>query len=304
MKANFPAIYMSAVLTADAGDVEKIGEFIAECKRMNIPVLPPSVNESFSDFTVVKIPGEPDTIRFGLTTIKNFGEAISKAIIENRKKDGKFKSLEDFLGRITDKNLNKRSLEALIKTGALDEFGERGRLLANMENLLKYNKEIGKQPDSQDSLFGLFDGGDKANKFKLDDAPTASKDEVLLWEKELLGLYISGHPLDKWKAALDKQKINIKKIKEETESVQGAVDKGQPIAGIVTEIRIINTKKNDQMAFMKIADLSDTIEVVVFPKTFAQYKTLLVPDKCIVIIGKISDRNGEIGLIAEKMKAI
>lgn len=304
MKANFPAIYMSAVLTADAGDVEKIGEFIAECKRMNIPVLPPSVNESYSDFTVVKVVGEPDKIRFGLTTIKNFGEAISKAIIENRKKDGKFKSLEDFLGRITDKNLNKRSLEALIKTGAMDEFGERGRLLANMENLLKYNKDVGKQPDSQDSLFGIFDGTDNQTKFKLDDAPSASKEEVLGWEKELLGLYISGHPLDKWKSALDKQKINIKKIKEDVDSVRTIVDKGQPIAGIITEIRVISTKKNDQMAFMKIADLSDTIEVVVFPKTFTQFKSILVVDKCLAVIGKISDRNGEIGLIAEKMKGI
>lgn len=303
MKANYPAIYMSAVLTADAGDVEKIGEFIVECKRMNIPVLPPSINESYADFTVVKIPGEPDTIRFGLTSIKNFGEGIAKAIIENRKKNGKFKTLENFLERIVDRNLNKKSLESLIKAGAMDDFGERGQLLANMENLLKYNKDAGKQSDSQDSLFGLFDGN-SGTKFKLEPAQEATKEEKLSWEKELLGLYISGHPLDKWKEVLEKQKVSIKKIKEETDSVRQVVDKGTPLAGIITEIRVISTKNNDQMAFMKIADLNESIEVVVFPKTFTQYKAVLIPDKCIALIGKISDRNGEVGLIAEKIKAI
>ena len=144
MKAHFPATYMSAVLTADAGDVEKIAEFINDCKHMNIPVLPPNVNESFQDFTVVKVTGQPDTIRFGLTTIKNFGEGIANTIIEERKKNGKFKSLSNFLDRIKDKNLNKKSLEALIKTGALDEFGERGQMLGNVENMLTYSKEAGK----------------------------------------------------------------------------------------------------------------------------------------------------------------
>ena len=145
MKANFPAIYMAAVLTADSGDVEKIGEIIAECKRMGVPVLPPNINESFSDFTVVKGEGK-DKIRFGLTTIKNFGEGIAKTIIEEREKNGKFKSLSDLLQRIKDRNLNKKSLEALIKTGALDELGERGAMLANIENLLSYKKRWIKPP--------------------------------------------------------------------------------------------------------------------------------------------------------------
>ena len=320
MKANFPAIYMSAVLTADAGDVEKIGEFITECKRMQIPVLPPSINESYSDFTVVKTPGEPDKIRFGLTTIKNFGEGISKVIIENRKEKGKFKTLSNFLERIVDRNMNKKSLEALIKTGALDEFGERGQLLANSENLLKYNKEVSKKDDSQDSLFGIFsaEGGPALGwDIHLEPAPEASMKDKLLWEKELLGLYISGHPLDRFRTVLDKQEISIKKIKEPVEvdaskpkgakgpkSVRDLVNEGKPIGGIIEEIREIMTKKNEPMVFIKIADFTGSIDAVIFPKTYAQIKNNLAVDKCIAAVCKVSERNDEVSLIVERIKIL
>lgn len=320
MKANFPAIYMSAVLTADSGDVEKIGEFIADCKKMGIPVLPPSINESFSDFTVVKTPGvsphdtgeNRDKIRFGLTTIKNFGEEISRVIIEERKKHGKFTSLSNFLERIVDRNLNKRSLEALIKVGALHEFGDRGVLLANIENMLKYNKEVATKNKNQDSLFGMFDGGGKAiEAFNLETAPIATMKEKLEWEKELLGLYISGHPLDKYKTVLERQKISIKKIKDipntesaEAEAIRSQVDAGQPIGGIIEEVREIMTKNNEPMAFIKIADFTGSIDAVVFPKTYAQMKAAIVPDKCIATIAKVSERNGETSLIIEKLKVL
>lgn len=318
MKANFPAIYMSAVLTADSGDVEKIGEIIADCKKMGIPVLPPSVNESYSDFTVVKTHGmsvhetgpNRDKIRFGLTTIKNFGEEISKAIITERKKNGKFTSLSNFLERIVNKNLNKRSLEPLIKTGALDEFADRGVMLANSENLLKYNKEVSKKNQSQDSLFGMFDGeSSKTDEkpyeaFTLDDAPKATMKDKLAWEKELLGLYISGHPLDKYRATLEKQPISIKRIKEETDAVKKDIDLGKPIGGIIEEVREITTKNNEPMAFIKIADFTGSIDAVVFPKTYSQYKNAITPDKCIAAICKVSERNGEISLIIERLKIL
>ena len=311
LKANFPAIYMSSILTADSGDVEKIGEFIADCKKMGIPVLPPSVNESYSDFTVVKNPGasphstreDRDKIRFGLVTIKNFGENIAKIIIHERKANGKFKSLSDFLERIQDRNLNKKSIEALVKSGAMDEFGERGILLANVENMLKYNKEISGGNQNQDSLFGIFDGGGSEN-FRLEQAEPASMKDKLAWEKELLGLYISGHPLDKFRAILEKQPINIKKIKEETKTVQAEVDGGKAIGGIIEEVREVTTKNNDLMAFIKIADFTSSIEAVVFPKTYAQFKTSVVVDKCIAAVCKISERNGEISLIVERLKVL
>jgi len=320
MKANFPAIYMSAVLTADQGDVEKIGEFITECNRIKIPVLPPSINESFSPFSVVKTPAEQDKIRFGLTSIKNFGEGISKIITADRKKNGKFKSLSDFLERIIDRNLNKKSLEALVKTGALDEFGERGQLLANTENLLKYNKEFSTKNKDQDSLFGIFDSDSKKTSHGdvyLEKAEPATQSQKLLWEKDLLGLYISGHPLDKYRAVLEKQPVNIRKIKEPEEvinpelpkikgvkTIKDLVNEGKPVGGIIEEVREIMTKNNDPMAFIKIADFTGSIEAVVFPKTYAQYKSSIVVDKCIVAVCKVSERNGEISLIIERLKEL
>jgi len=300
MKANFPAIYMACVLTADAGDVEKIAEFISDCKRMNIPVLPPNINESFQDFTVVKIKDRPDTIRFGLTTIKNFGEGIANTIIEERKKNGKFKSLSNFLDRIKDKNLNKKSLEALIKAGALDEFGERGIMLANVENMLTYSKEASKTPENQDSLFGTYVAGlENINNFKLVDAPKATASETLAWERELLGLYLSGHPLDKFRKTIDEKKYNIKNAKENAKEGKEVM-----IAGIIEDIRAIITKKGDNMAFIKLSDYSDTMETVVFPRTMAEYKNILIKDKCVAIKGKISLRNGEITLIVDKIKEL
>ena len=298
MKANFPAIYMSAVLTADSGDVEKIGETIAECKRMGIPVLQPDINESFEGFTVVKADSadvKTDTIRFGLTTIKNFGEGIAKSIIDERKKSGKFKSLADFLERIQDKNLNKKSLESLIKSGTMDNLGERGAMLANLEQLLGYHKDAGKDKN-QTSLFGSTT---ETSNIRLAPAPEASMQEKLAWEKELLGLYISGHPLDKFKHLFEKRGINIRQVKEEYREGMQVV-----LGGIVEEVRAVNTKNNDSMAFVRLSDLSGSIEVVFFPKTLTQYKSLVVPESCLAIKGRVSNRNGETSIVAEQVKAL
>jgi DNA polymerase-3 subunit alpha len=305
MKANFPAIYMSAVLTADSGDVEKIGEIITECKRMDIPVLPPSVNESFGGFTVVKSQtGEPDKIRFGLTTIKNFGEGIAKAIIEERKNE-KFKSLSDFLERIKDKNLNKKSLEALVKSGSMDEFGDRSQLLGNIEALLAYNKERANESQDQDSLFGLMADNSSIPVFRLAPVPAITTSEKLAWEKELLGLYISGHPLDKYRSVIEKRGVTIKLIKEKAAKEKEATDDikefSVTVAGIIEDVRPIITKKNEAMCFLKLADLTGSIDVVVFPRTFAQSKNLILPEKCFAIKGKVSERNGELSMIVDSM---
>jgi len=297
MKAHFPAIYMSAVLTADSGDVERIGEIIGECKRMGIPVLPPSVNESFAGFTVVKgSPNQPDKIRFGLTTIKNFGEGVAESIIKERRKGGPFTSIENLLERVQDKNLNKKSLESLIKAGALDEFGERGTLLHNLEKLLLYHKEQACSPDNQYSLFGEES---RAGRLRLDEATPASAAEKLAWEKELLGLYISGHPLDKHRLALEKREPNIKKAREEYQEGMNVV-----LAGIIDDVRKVITKNNDVMVFIKLSDFSGTIEAVLFPRVLAEHKDLIAPERCIALKGRISHRNGEVSIVAEKIKEL
>ncbi|NDE68398.1 DNA polymerase III subunit alpha, partial [bacterium] len=244
-------------------------------------------------------PPHVDRIRFGLVTIKNFGQGIATAIIEERKRGGHFKSLADFLDRVKDRNLNKKSLEALIKAGAMDCFGiDRGILLGNIETLLGYNKEREKQPDSQDSLFGLMTDTSSIPTLKLADVPLANPGEMLIWEKELLGLYISGHPLDKYRDIMAKRDLDIKRAKELKDGTEVM------IAAIIEEVKPIATKKGDMMAFLKIADFSGSLEAVVFPRTFTEFKAAFVPDRCLAIKGKISERNGEKSMIIEKVKVL
>ena len=316
MKANFPAIYMAAALSAESGNIETIAEYIDECKRMGIKVLPPNINESFKGFTVVEEDGK-DLIRFGLVTIKNFGAGIAESIIKEREAHGKFSSLEDFLVRIKDKNLNKKSLESLIKTGAMDEFGERGALLFNLDTLLMFNKETSALPNHEDTLFGSLSKDDFSAKLKLEEAYSASMDETLGWEKELLGLYISGHPLDKYKEKFEKQDMSITKLKEicipvfleipegtDKKALKKAKEKEYVVAGLITEAKEIITKSNTRMMFLTLGDLSGTIECVIFPKTYETFKNILAVDTCVAFKGKVSERNGELSFLVDKAKKL
>jgi DNA polymerase-3 subunit alpha len=299
MKANFPAIYMSAVLSAESGDVEKIAEIIGECKRMGIPVLPPDVNQSFEEFGMIKngTGDGKDAIRFGLTTIKNFGEGIATSIVSERKANGKFTSLSDFLRRIKDKNLNKKSLESLIKTGAMDSFGDRNLLLHNLEHILAFNKEERNKESDQDSLFGGLSSPTEANEIQLEPAPITNKADMLMWEKELLGLYISGHPLDGFKHKFENKNTNIKKIKATAKEKTPVV-----VGGIVEEIRNVTTKNGEKMIFFKLTDLSDSIEAVAFPKILEEFQDILIPESCIVVKGTFSTRNDRNSILIDKVK--
>jgi DNA polymerase-3 subunit alpha len=297
LKANYPVLYMASVLTADSGDVDKIAVMVHECERMGITVLPPDINESFADFGVV--PGErgKEIIRFGLTTIKNFGQGIADAIINERKKNGKFKDLEDFFTRVIDRNLNKKSLEALIKTGAFDSLNpDRALLLHNFENLLKFNRELAKADANQDSLFALSET--KISHLHLEPGPTVSKQEMLGWEKELLGLYVTGNPLDQFKDLLTNGHT-VAKIKEEAKDGVTLV-----IAGLIEECKPILTKKGDAMAFLKIKDFTDSMECVCFPKIYEKYKDIIEGDGCIAVKGTLSIRNGEKSILVDKIKKL
>ena len=298
MKANYPIEYMTAILTAESGDVEKISEIIDECKNMKIPVLPPHINKSYGGFTVIREENKSKEIRFGLYTIKNLGTDIADAIIAERKANGRFESITDFLDRIKHKDLNKKSMEALIKSGSTDVLGERGELLFNLEDMLSYNHQSSQQSENQGSL---FDGavGIETPDFKLKPASPATQADKLLWEKELLGLYISGHPLDRIREKLEARDINIKKIKEKMEN-------GMPvtIAGIIENVRQVVTKNNERMAFIKIADLTGSIEAVIFPSIFKDFIETIVPEKCIALSGKVSKRDGEKSIIIEAVKEI
>ncbi len=289
MKANFPVEYMAAILTADSGDVEKVSESVAECARMQIRVLKPDVNESFGNFTVVQKEGR-DAIRFGLSSIKNFGEGIAQAIIEERTTHGPFTSLSDFLTRIKDRNLNKKSLEALIMCGALDCFEyKRGRMLRYIEDLLAFYREQ-QQGSMQVSLFG-------GSTLTLPECEQATMRDMLTWEKELLGLYVSGHPLDA-------HKERLAKFNTVAEVKNGYIGIETAVAGILIEVKPLTTKKGDRMAFLKIADYGDSMEAVAFPEVYSTYREILVPNSCVAFKGKVNARNGERSFLVDKVKGL
>jgi DNA polymerase-3 subunit alpha len=366
MKANYPVEYMTAVLTADSGDTEAVAIFVAEAKRMNIPVLPPDVNESGSVFTVVHsdqarpeitregtlagrrpeseeilqqentpcpssaIPAsaeisqqgnipypssevssgavilvEPSTvlsgnaIRFGLSSIKNFGEGISEAIIAERKARGPFASLSDFLSRISSKNLNRKSLESLIKCGALDSLNpsehKRGTMLENIETMLAYHREA-TATAPQDSLFGAFMA---PPPLQLPLGRATSLLDKLAWEKELLGIYVSGHPLDAYEEKTKKAGTSIAKIKEDPRTGTLII-----LPVLISVVRSILTKGGEKMAFLTIADKTESIEAVIFPKLLKEHAALIVPDACLLIKGKVSVRNGEPSIAIEELKPL
>lgn len=289
MKANYPLEFMSALLTADSGNVEEISAMVDECKKMQIEILPPDVNESDPQFTVAI---GKRAIRFGLMSIKNFGEGIAHSIVAERNAHGPYTSVADLLTRVTDRNLNKRALDALIKAGAFDSLADRGVLLANMETLLAYHKESGKQ-NTQESLFGHT-----AHTLTLNAPSTVSRAELLVFEKELLGLYVSGHPLDTYDASL-KGRPTITDIKRHTREGVTTV-----LPGLITEVKTILTKSGDKMAFITVSDREDSVESVVFPRTFKELGESLRPGTCILLKGKLSRRNGELSFVVEAAKKL
>ena len=308
MKANYPVEYLAAVLTADSGDTEQIAVFVAEAKRMGINVLPPDANESGTAFTVVHAatPRTPlgnqgeslvNAIRFGLSSIKNFGDGISETIINERKERGPFKTLSDFLARVGSKNLNRKSLESLIKCGALDSLCASGRtsMIENIETMLAFHKEA-TAIAPQDTLFGTLMA---PPPLVLPEGKPTTLLDKLMWEKELLGIYVSGHPLDAHETITKKAHLSIAKVKTEPQPGMLLI-----LPVLVTEARAILTKSGEKMAFIKIEDKTDSLEAVVFPKLLKQHASLIVPGACLLVKGKVSVRNGEPSLAIEELKPL
>ncbi len=295
MKANYPAEYMCAILTAESGDTERVAEIINECQKMTIPVLPPDINSSYKDFTVIK--SDKDQIRFGLLTIKNLGEAIATAIIAEREANGPFKDIEDFVVRVQHKDLNKKSFEALAKCGAMDQFGERSYLISNMETLLNHAHE--KQKASSSSQLGLFGGVSEVvlPPLRLAEANPASRAEKLSWEKELLGLYVSSHPLHDYQTTMKLE--NVMSIKEV--SMRHTIAK---IGGIITKVQKIVTKTGRPMMFANVEDLAAKIELVVFPNVYEKNPDMWQENRIIVATGKVNDRDGAIKILCDEAKLI
>src|SRR3989338_6141796 len=294
LKANFPVEYVTAILMAEAGDNEKIAQIIAECKRMEITVLAPDINESFENFAVI----DDKTIRFGLLAIKNVGENAIKAIIEERKNNGSFKSIGDFAERVHHKDLNKKTLESLIKCGAMDELGERNRLLKGVETILEYLRETKRMKEQgQQNIFELNPSVGAVSYLKLPSVEPAPDYDKLVWEKELLGLFISSHPLERFKAALAK----YTPIKELSAARNGYKIK---TAGIVSSMKKIITKSKKLMAFVNLEDFDGKMEIIVFPDAFEKNAALWQENKILAVAGKIDNRNGSVKIICEEAKEI
>ncbi len=316
LKANYPAAFMAALMTSNYDNIEKISMEVAETQRMGIQVLPPDVNESFLEFAVVP---ETGNIRFGLSAVKNVGMGAIEAIVEARKIGGTFSSVEDFAKRVSAQECNRKVWEALIKCGAMDSFGDRNTLLFNLDVITGYASKAQKNALSgQIDIFGSMGVEDSMPGLKLDTPPTkVTNREQLAWERELLGLYISSHPLDEYETYVNDISTPITSITPRNEGRQVT------LAGMVTTVRKINTKKGDLMAFVGLEDKSPTIpatdtqdartnnlELIVFPKAYQMNPTLWEPDKVIEVRGTVNtkDRDGnltsEIKVIVDEAKII
>jgi DNA polymerase-3 subunit alpha len=303
LKANYPEAYMAALMTSDYDDTDRLAIEITECKRMGITVLPPDVNQSFVEFSVV--PGEKQ-IRFGLAAIKNVGTGVVEEILRARQETD-FDSLEDFLTRVNNRIVNRKPMESLVKAGAFDRYGDRATLLHNLDFLLAYAARLQKQANSgQTDIFGNLDEAD-IDRPRLELQPlTAPADnrEQLLWERELLGLYLSQHPLELFETILSEQTIPLNTLTAEHDG------KSVSVGGAITDIREITTKNGQKMAFVKLEDRFGEIEVVLFPNSFQQTVGLWERDRVVLVRGKISTRDragndgGEVKIMADDAREI
>ncbi|NCF75430.1 MAG: DNA polymerase III subunit alpha, partial [Xanthomonadaceae bacterium] len=302
LKTNYPVEFMAALLSSNEGDVDKIAIDVHECQKIKIEVLPPDINESFEHFTVVfssiNNKDKIGQIRFGLLTIKNVGKNIVKKIIEERKAGGEFKNLIDFLTRVKDKDLNKKSLESLIKCGAFDHFEERSKLLFNMEKILSFIKDNREESQgSQGNLLGMLSNPYEATlQLKnVENYKKVSQKEKLSWEKELLGLYISDHPFSKFVSVLAGKSVSLADINiREINNKQRII-----VSGVISKIQKIFTKNGETMLFVKIEDTIKNLEMLVFPKIFLEYKNLWEEEKIIMAKGRLSNKDGVPKLIVE-----
>jgi DNA polymerase-3 subunit alpha len=295
LKAHFPVEFMASLLTSEIHSIDGVVKYIAECRHHGIQVLPPDINESDKEFTVIG-----SKIRFGLVAVKNVGEGAIEVIIDDRKK-GRFSSLFDFCERVDLKKANKRVIESLIKCGAFDFTGaNRSQMMVSLENAIDYGQRV--QKERTDPQMGLFNMGGVRQDINLPKMPSMDEwDErqLLAFEKEALGFYITGHPLTRFEDLLDKftnaNTISLKK-KNDGELVR--------IGGIIINIKTIKTKKGDLMAFVTLEDQHKTVEIIIFSLAYAAVHELLVEDNTVIIQGRVKRDENSVKILADTVVPI
>ena len=295
LKAHYPTEFMTALMSADYGNTDRIVIEIGECDQMGIKVLPPDVNESLSKFTYV----EDGKIRFGLSAIKGLGDESVRVIIEAKEKEGKFKSIEDFARRVPAKVLNKKSIEALAYCGAMDSLGERKQIGLNYELVAEFGKKAdASHLEGQAGLFDSIAETTPIEHLELPKVEPATPAERLKWEKDYLGLYVSSHPLAGLKKYFQRKLIPLDQLHTKT------VGKPIKVGGLVTSLRKVVTKKGDNMAMLSIEDPFGKADAVIFPKTYGECSGVLVDDAILIIEGTLEKRNADLQIIVNKVTAV
>ena len=313
LKAYYPEEFMAATLNSYLGNLDKVPIYVDECRRMNIEILKPDVNKSFTKFTV-----DNSKIRFGLGSIKNVGIAVVDSIVRERQQNGEYKSFTDFCERVQDEAVNKKCIESLIKAGAFDEFGQtRSTLLASFESIIDTIQNSARRSfKGQVTMFDLdaMESDDKEElKYSFTELKEYEDKDLLSMEKEMLGIYISGHPLEKIREQIIKatniDTMKMKEIKEELDST-GSTTKykdGQNVkyAGIISSVKKKYTKSNKLMAFVTIEDLYGSAEIIVFESVYQNAANLLTVDSIVLVEGRLSIREDEdVKIVARAIKEL
>ena len=297
LKAHYPNAFMAALLTSDFGNLDRIAIEIAECQRLGIEVKPPSVNESFAEFGTDKKTGN---IYFSLAAIKNVGEGVAIIIQEERQSNGIFENLTDFLKRMPRQALNKKTLESLIKAGALDCFGDRELMANHLEEIVDWVYRFhNHKNDNQISLFGESDSDDVLDHLKRNNSiKPPDKTKRINWEREYLGIYLTGHPLDSYKNVLGKIALTVSQLDPRH------LGRKIKVCGFISRIQKVRTKRGKSMVFTRLADYNNSIEVVLYPTVLANNLAVLREDKVLLVEGKMDKRNGSYQIIGERLEEI
>lgn len=292
LKAHYPDAFMAALMTSDEDDTERLAIEMTECRHMGITVLPPDINESFVEFAVV--PGK-DQIRFGMAAVKGVGVNAVEEVLRAREDGGEFTDVQDFARRVVPSKFNRKAWESLVKTGGFDELADRSDILFNLEELIALQSRVHKeQATGQVDMFGMLGDTSALPTIEMSVAPTKhSEKERLAWERELMGLYVSSHPLDTYQTYLEEQTVPLARVNADIDGKQVTV------GGIIASSRTIVTKSGSKMAFVRLEDKMSECEIVVFSNLYEQVGAKLQVDNIVRVVGKVNARDREGNLRSE-----